>query len=147
MLDNLAGEVWKSGERPCGRFKVHAGQGLTRPVVLIRRLDCVLPQWGPVKRAEGRAEKPPRTGKDRANIGKGPRLKPKRSPFANKTDWTPRNVSEEHYSHAACIKALIHECVLVQRRSTDADLRQVQAGTSDIVAVETVGQGEKGGAA
>lgn len=42
ILDNLADEIWKSAERLCGKFKAYEYQSVILPIIVIRRLECVL---------------------------------------------------------------------------------------------------------
>lgn len=44
-LDNLANEIWKSAERLRGKFQAYEYQGLIRPMIVIRRMECVLLAW------------------------------------------------------------------------------------------------------
>ena len=44
-LDNLANEIWKSAERLRGKFKPYEYQGVILPIIVIRRLECVLLAW------------------------------------------------------------------------------------------------------
>ena len=57
-LDNLAGDIWKSAERLRGKFKAYEYQGVILPIIVIRRLECVLLAWREVKRAEVLAKRP-----------------------------------------------------------------------------------------
>jgi len=46
-LDNLAGDIWKSAERLRGKFKAYEYQSVILPIIVIRRLECVLIAcWG-----------------------------------------------------------------------------------------------------
>lgn len=60
-LDNLAGEIWKSAERLRGKFKAYEYQNVVLPIIVIRRLECVLLKWREEKKAEIRARQPRRT--------------------------------------------------------------------------------------
>jgi type I restriction enzyme M protein len=51
-LDNLAGDIWKSAERLRGKFKAYEYQSVILPIIVIRRLECVLIKWRGDKRAE-----------------------------------------------------------------------------------------------
>lgn len=53
-LDNLADEIWKSAERLRGKFKAYEYQNVILPIIVIRRLECVLLAWRATKRAEYR---------------------------------------------------------------------------------------------
>ena len=94
-LDNLAGDIWKSAERLRGKFKAYEYQGVILPIIVIRRLECVLLAWREAKRAEVLAKRPKLTEKELKKLVKELELNPKQSPFSNKTDWTLRKVYEE----------------------------------------------------
>ena len=53
-LDNLAKDIWKSAERLRGKFKAYEYQNVILPIVVIRRLECVLLAWREKKRADDR---------------------------------------------------------------------------------------------
>ena len=97
-LDNLAGDIWKSAERLRGKFKPYEYQGVILPIIVIRRLECVLLGWREAKRAEVLAKRPKLTEKELAKLVKELELNPKQSPFSNKTDWTLRKVYEEDHA-------------------------------------------------
>ena len=42
QLDNLTDEIWKSAERLRGKFKSYEYQSVILPIIVIRRLECVL---------------------------------------------------------------------------------------------------------
>jgi len=94
-LDNLAGDIWKSAERLRGKFKAYEYQGVILPIIVIRRLECVLLAWREAKRAEVLAKRPKLTEKELAKLVKELELNPQQSPFSNKTKWTLRKVYEE----------------------------------------------------
>lgn len=92
-LDNLAGDIWKSAERLRGKFKAYEYQSVILPIIVIRRLECVLIKWREDKRAEIQAARPKITEKELDVLIKG--LEISTAPFSNKTDWTLRRVYEE----------------------------------------------------
>jgi type I restriction enzyme M protein len=94
-LDNLANEIWKSAERLRGKFKAYEYQGVILPIIVIRRLECVLLAWREAKRAEVLAKRPKLTEKELDKLVKELELNPKQSPFSNKTDWTLHSVYAE----------------------------------------------------
>jgi type I restriction enzyme M protein len=94
-LDNLAGDIWKSAERLRGKFKAYEYQGVILPIIVLRRLECVLLAWREAKRAEVLARRPKLTEEELAKLVKELELNPKQCPFSNKTDWTLRKVYEE----------------------------------------------------
>src|SRR5260370_34552745 len=78
-LDNLAGDIWKSAERLRGKFKAYEYQNVILPIIVIRRLECVLIAWREKKRAEVLARRPKVTDRERAKLVKEIQLHPKRS--------------------------------------------------------------------
>ena len=97
-LDNLAGDIWKSAERLRGKFKAYEYQGVILPIIVIRRLECVLLAWREAKSAEVLAKRPKLTDKELAKLVKELELNPKQSPFSNKTYWTLRKVYDEDHT-------------------------------------------------
>src|SRR3989339_2016393 len=97
-LDNLTNEIWKTAERLRGKFKAYEYQSVILPIIVIRRLECVLLAWREAKRAEVLAKRPKLTEKELAKLVKELELNPKQSPFSNKTDWTLRKVYEEDHT-------------------------------------------------
>jgi type I restriction enzyme M protein len=97
-LDNLAGDIWKSAERLRGKFKPYEYQGVILPIIVIRRLECVLLAWREAKRAEVLGRRPKTTEKELTKLVKELELNPKQSPFSNQTDWTLRKVYEEDHA-------------------------------------------------
>jgi type I restriction enzyme M protein len=97
-LDNLAGDIWKSAERLRGKFKPYEYQGVILPIIVIRRLECVLLAWREAKTAEVLARRPGLTEKELAKLVKDLELNTRKSPFSNKTDWTLRKVYEEDHT-------------------------------------------------
>ncbi len=95
-LDNLANEIWKSAERLRGKFKAYEYQGVILPIIVIRRLECVLLAWREAKRAEVLAKRPNTPEKELAKLIKG--LETGTAPFSNKTAWTLRKVYEEDHA-------------------------------------------------
>jgi len=97
-LDNLAGDIWKSAERLRGKFKAYEYQGVILPIIVIRRLECVLLKWREDKKAEIRARKPKVADKELEALVKKLEQNPKQSPYSNKTDLTLRKVYEEDHT-------------------------------------------------
>jgi type I restriction enzyme M protein len=96
-LDNLAGDIWKSAERLRGKFKAYEYQGVILPIIVIRRLECVLLVWREAKSVEVLVKRPALKDKPKelAKLVKELELNPKQCPFSNTTDWTLRRVYEE----------------------------------------------------
>lgn len=97
-LDNLASDIWKSAERLRGKFKAYEYQGVILPIIVIRRLECVLIDWRDKKATEVLAKRPNLTEKELAKLVKELELNPKQCPFSNKTDWTLRKVYDEDHA-------------------------------------------------
>src|SRR6266850_5394406 len=94
-LDNLANEIWKSAERLRGKFKAYEYQNVILPIIVIRRLECVLQKWRVEKKAEIHAKQPKRTDKELDALVKKLEMNPVQAPFSNKTAWTLHKVYEE----------------------------------------------------
>src|SRR5262245_61689970 len=97
-LDNLANEIWKSAERLRGKFKAYEYQNVILPIIVIRRLECVLIDWREKKRTEVLARRPKLTEKELAKLVKELELNPKQCPFSNKPNLTLRKVYEEDHA-------------------------------------------------
>jgi hypothetical protein len=67
-LDNLATDIWKSAERLRGKFKAYEYQSVILPIIVIRRLECVLLAWREAKRAEVLARRHNLTEKELAKL-------------------------------------------------------------------------------
>jgi type I restriction enzyme M protein len=97
-LDNLANEIWKSAERLRGKFKAYEYQNVVLPIIVIRRLECVLLKWREEKRAEIRARQPKLNELELDELVRKLEQNPQQTPFSNKTDWTLRRVYEEDHT-------------------------------------------------
>src|ERR1700676_3835765 len=96
--DNLAGDIWKSAGSLRGKFKAYEYQSVILPIIVIRRLECVLLAWRDAKRAEVLAKRPKLTEKELAKLVKELELNPKQAPFSNKTDLTLHSVYDEDHA-------------------------------------------------
>ncbi|WP_378957057.1 N-6 DNA methylase [Pelosinus sp. sgz500959] len=92
-LDNLAGDIWKSAERLRGKFKAYEYQAVILPIIIIRRLECVLNKWRIDKGIEVLARRPKLTDQELAELVK--KLEISNAPFFNKTDWTLSKVFQD----------------------------------------------------
>jgi len=112
-LDNLAGDIWKSAERLRGKFKAYEYQGVILPIIVIRRLECVLLAWREAKSDEVLARRP------------GQQLI---AAFVREKDGEFRVISAQIERQIETLtayrKSLIHECVTGQRRITEEDVRR-----------------------
>lgn len=113
-LDNLASDIWKSAERLRGKFKAYEYQNVILPIIVIRRLECVLIAWREAKCAKVRAARPKITEKQLAKLVKELELNPKQCPFSNKTNLTLRKVYEEDH---ALLEGNFRKYVTVSRRT------------------------------
>lgn len=76
-LDNLASDIWKSAERLRGKFKSYEYQSVILPIIVIRRLECVLIDWREQKSAEVLKSRPKLNEKELAKLVKELELNPK----------------------------------------------------------------------
>jgi type I restriction enzyme M protein len=97
-LDNLADQIWKSAQRLRGKFKAYEYQNVILPIIVIRRLECVLLKWRAEKKAEIRAKKPNISEKELDALVKKLEQNPKQAPFSNKTDWTLHKIYDEDHT-------------------------------------------------
>src|SRR6267154_1831683 len=97
-LDNLASDIWKSAERLRGKFKAYEYQGVILPIIVIRRLECVLIDWREKKATEVLKSRPKLTQRELTKLVKELELNPKQCPFSNKTSWTLRKVHEDDHA-------------------------------------------------
>lgn len=94
-LNNLANEIWKSAERLRGKFKAYEYQSVILPIIVIRRLECVLIDWRKKKAEEIRKKRPDITESKLEKLVKELELNPKEIPFSNKTNWTLQGICKE----------------------------------------------------
>ena len=94
-LDNLANEIWKSAIRLRGKFKAYEYQNVILPMIVIRRLECVLLAWREVKRAEINASLAKIADDKLSALVKRMATNPKQAPCRNSTDFTRQNVYED----------------------------------------------------
>ena len=94
-LNNLTNEIWKSAERLRGKFKAYEYQSVILPIIVIRRLECVLISWREKQAAEILKKRPGMEEKALADLVKKLELNPKKSPFSNKTNWTLTAICKE----------------------------------------------------
>ena len=97
-LDNLTDEIGKSAERLRGKFKSYEYQSVILPIIVIRRLECVLIDWRQTKAAEIKAKSPKLSDEGVATRVKELEQNPRQCPFHNTTDLTLRAVYEEDHA-------------------------------------------------
>ena len=95
-LDNLAGDIWKSAKRLRGKFKAYEYQDVILPIIVIRRLEYVLPAGKPSRRGPGQAAQAQREGTRHAR--QGTQTQPPAVALLNKTKWTLRKIYEEDHT-------------------------------------------------
>ena len=94
-LNNLTNEIWKSAERLRGKFKAYEYQIVILPIIVIRRLECVLIQWRKNQTAELKARRPGLEDKAVMEQVRKLELNSKKAPFYNTTSWTLEKICEE----------------------------------------------------
>lgn len=94
-LNNLANEIWKSAERLRGKFKAYEYQSVILPIIVIRRLECVLIDWRKKKAEDIRIKRPKISENELETLVKKLELNPKEIPFSNKTKWTLQDITKE----------------------------------------------------
>jgi type I restriction enzyme M protein len=92
-LNNLAGEIWKSAERLRGKFKAYEYQSVVLPIIVIRRIECVLMDWREKKKAEIKGKRADIRGDQLDEMVK--KLELKQYHFSNTTHWTLSKITEE----------------------------------------------------
>jgi type I restriction-modification system DNA methylase subunit len=105
-LDNLASVIWKSAERLRGKFKSYEYQSVILPIIVIRRLECVLIDWRTTKSAEVLKNRPKLTEKELAKLVK------EALADADETlsvEWTHRHYvqDDEYIPHGEDIEAFL----------------------------------------
>ena len=95
-LDNLANEIWKSAERLRGKFKAYEYQNVILPLIVLRRLECVLVQWRKATTEQLYKTYPAKSDDELAALSKGLEKNPKKSSFSNDTAWTLEAIYHEN---------------------------------------------------
>lgn len=95
-LDNLTNDIWKSAERLRGKFKAHEYQNVILPMIVIRRLECVLIKWREDKAVEVAAKRADLKGDVLSGMVK--KLELTQALFSNSTGWTLRKIYEEDHT-------------------------------------------------
>jgi len=98
-LDNLTNEIWKSAERLRGKFKQYEYQKVVLPMIVLRRLECVLVDWREAKKADIRKKRPTIGDKELEKLVKSLELNDRSLAFNNNTDLTLEKVyNDDHAS-------------------------------------------------
>jgi len=94
-LENLTNEVWKGAIKLRGKFKAKDYPSVILPMIMIRRIECVLID----KRAEFEAEILAKTPNlDKETLTKRVKLKEQNHPFYNTTNWTLKSILKDSYT-------------------------------------------------
>lgn len=94
-LNNFAEQIWKSAIRLRGKFKGYEYQNVIMPMVVIRRLECVLINWRIKEASKIKSQRPAIKEKELDALVKKLELNPRNIPFSNKTSWTLRKICDE----------------------------------------------------
>jgi len=97
-LNNLADDIWKSAERLRGKFKAYEYQSVIMPMIVLRRLECVLLAWREAKAAELRKSRKNIKQAELDRLVKGFEQNPQQSPFYNKSPWTMAKIYENDHT-------------------------------------------------
>ena len=94
-LNSLTDQIWKSAERLRGKFKAYEYQSVIMPIIVIRRLECVLIEWRKQK-ADTIREKRPNLDEDEVdNFVKSLEINHRGINFSNETKWTLEKICQE----------------------------------------------------
>jgi type I restriction enzyme M protein len=98
-LNNLTNEIWKSAERLRGKFKAYEYQNVIMPMIVIRRLECVLID-GRKRIADDKLQKTPNISKEDLEIFVKTKENSNSSPlpFSNSTNWTLEKIDKEDHT-------------------------------------------------
>jgi len=92
-LENLTNEVWKGAIKLRGKFKAKDYPSVILPMVMIRRIECVLIQ----KRAEIELEiKKQNPNIDNETLQRRIKVQESTLPFYNKSSWTLKGILKEN---------------------------------------------------
>lgn len=94
-LNNLANEIWKSAERLRGKFKAYEYQNVILPIIVVRRIECVLVAWRQQQAEVMRQRQPGICDKQLQADVKALEMNPQQIGFWNKTHWTLKQVIRE----------------------------------------------------
>ncbi len=94
-LNNFANQIWKSAVRLRGKFKGYEYQNVIMPMIIIRRLECVLIDWRAKQTEKVTKARPSIKPKELEGLVKKLELNPRNIPFSNKTSWTLRKICDE----------------------------------------------------
>ncbi len=96
VLNNLADEIWKSAIRLRGKFKAYEYQSVILPIIVLRRIECVLIKMREDKEKEYRIDNPGLKDKEVNKFLK--KYEISQFPFHNKTNWTMEAIYQEDHT-------------------------------------------------
>ena len=94
-LNNLTNDIWKSAERLRGKFKAYEYQNVILPIIVIRRIECVLIEWREKQGEIIRKDDPGISEKALKKQLKSLEKNPYQIGFWNTTEWTLKRVVQE----------------------------------------------------
>lgn len=97
-LNNLADDIWKSAERLRGKFKAYEYQSVILPMIVLRRLECVLLAWRDAKAAELRKSRKDIKQAELDKLVKALEQNPQQAPLFNKSPWTMAKIYENDHT-------------------------------------------------
>lgn len=97
-LNNLADDIWKSAERLRGKFKAYEYQSVILPMIVLRRLECVLLSWREAKAAELRKSRKNIKQAELDKLVKALEQNPQQAPFYNNSPWTMAKIYENDHT-------------------------------------------------
>lgn len=94
-LNNFANQTWKSAEHLRGKFKGYEYQNVIMPMIIVRRLECVLIDWRIKQTEKIKKDRAKIKDKELGSLVKKLELNPRNIPFSNKTTGTLRRICVE----------------------------------------------------
>lgn len=94
-LENLAGEIWKGAIKLRGKFKAKDYPSVILPMIMIRRIECVLIEKRKELAELVKAETP---NLDEETYERRCKIRETNEPFFNRTNWTLKKILAESSS-------------------------------------------------
>ncbi len=95
-LNNFANEIWKSAERLRGKFKAYEYQSVILPIIVIRRIECVLIEMREATKNEIQSKRPDIAANNLEEMVKKMELSTYH--FSNSTNWTLDSIYQEDHT-------------------------------------------------
>jgi len=92
-LENLTQEVWKGAIKLRGKFKAKDYPSVILPMIMIRRIECVLEEKRETFKNAILARTP---GIDKETLQKRIKIQEQNEPFYNKSNWTLKGILDEN---------------------------------------------------